>query len=49
MSQRRVVKVWNKTVVVHNVPDDMPDEEVIFWAKQLLIKQGANKYNQEAS
>ena len=39
MNQRRI-KVWNKTVIINDVPDYYTDEELIAWAKKRLLLDG---------
>ena len=33
----RKIKVWNKTVIIKDVPDCYTDEELIAWTKKRLI------------
>jgi len=39
MGQRKI-KVWNKTVIINDVPDEYTDEEIKEWVKQKLISDG---------
>jgi len=46
---QRTVKVWNKIVVVDNVPDSISDKELIEMAKKKLIDDAIRKQAMTAS
>jgi len=39
MNQRKI-KVWNKTIIINDVPDEYTDEQLIEWTKKRLIIDG---------
>ena len=47
--KQRTIKVWNKTVIIKNVPDYYTDEELIEWTKKKLVSITIKNQNREAS
>jgi len=47
--QQRKIKVWNKTVIINDVPDYVTDEELVRWTKKALLLDELNKSEQQAS
>ena len=47
--RQRKVKVWNKIVTIENVPDYMSDDELVIWAKRVLMLEGLKKQKRKAS
>ena len=43
-----IMKVWNKTVTIQNVPDYVTEDQLLEWAKKRLIYEGISKQNQVA-
>jgi len=49
MKRDRKIRVWNKTVIIKDVPDGYTDEQLITWAKKRLILNGMVKPTNKAS
>ena len=49
MQQQRKIKVWNKTVIIENVPDYITDAELIEWTKKKLLVDGIYNMGKIAS
>jgi len=43
-----IMKVWNKTVTIQNVPDYVTTAQLEEWTKKKLIIDGISKQNQIA-
>lgn len=38
--RQRMIKVWNKTIIINDVPDEYTDEQLIEWTKKKMIIDG---------
>jgi len=48
MTSTRIIRVWNKTVTITNVPDGITNEQLTEWTKKRLIIDGYRKQGQIA-
>ena len=49
MFSTRTIKVWNKTVIINDAPNDVTDEQLVEWTKKRLILDGLVKMQDSAS
>jgi len=49
MKTDRMIKVWNKTVIIKDVPEQYTDEELVNWTKKKLMMLGMVKKGGKAS